>query len=88
VSDATIPTGRHVLGVEFTKRESTRATIESLDLHVDDHAVGELKEVRTQLGKFNLRGEGLNIGRDGGAPVTNDCPGHRRWRSSVEQSST
>lgn len=27
----------------------------------------------------NLCGEGLNIGRDGGAPVTRDYPGDRLW---------
>ena len=42
-------------------------------------AVGELKNVKTQLGKFSLCGEGLNIGRDGGAPVTEDYPGERPW---------
>ena len=31
------------------------------------------------LGKFALYGEGLNIGRDGGAPVTLDYPGERPW---------
>jgi len=33
----------------------------------------------TQLGKFALCGEGLNVGRDGGAPVTDDYPGSRPW---------
>jgi hypothetical protein len=32
-----------------------------------------------QNGKFNLAGEGLNIGRDGGAPVTDDYPFERPW---------
>ena len=32
-----------------------------------------------QNGKFRLAGEGLNIGRDGGAPVTDDYPFERPW---------
>jgi arylsulfatase len=35
--------------------------------------------VKIQNGKFALCGEGLNIGRDGGAPVTADYPGERPW---------
>ena len=49
-----------------------RTSAGTLTLYIDDKKVGELKDVMTQLGKFNLCGEGLNIGRDGGAP------GHRR----------
>ena len=68
VSDMTVPAGKHTLGVELTKEDATaQATI------------GTLKNVQTQLGKFNLCGEGLNIGRDGGAPVTLDYPGDRPW---------
>lgn len=32
-----------------------------------------------QIGKFSLAGEGLNIGRDGSANVTNDYPGDMPW---------
>ena len=32
-----------------------------------------------QIGKFTLCGEGLNIGRDSGAAVTDDYPGERPW---------
>ena len=72
-----------MLGVEFTKDEATAtATIGTVTLYVDDRAVGELKKVKTQLGKFALAGEGLNIGRDGGAPVTEDYPGDRPWAFS------
>jgi hypothetical protein len=35
--------------------------------------------INLQNGKFNLCGEGLNIGRDGGAPVTEDYSGVRPW---------
>jgi hypothetical protein len=42
--------------------------------------VGELKGMKTQLGKFALCGERLNIGRDGGCPVTHDYPSDRPWK--------
>src|SRR5205085_3027186 len=74
-SDELVPTGKHVLGVEFTKESQTpEATTGSLVLFIDDKQVGELERVTAQNGKFNLCGEGLNIGRDGGAPVTDDYP--------------
>jgi arylsulfatase len=80
VSDIDVPTGRHVLGVEFTKDSiGDGAALGSFTLHIDDKVVGHLDGVKTQLGKFNLCGEGLNIGRDGGAPVTQDYPGERPW---------
>ena len=36
--------------------------------------------VKTQPGKFMIAGEGLCIGRDGGAGVTGDYPGEQPWR--------
>jgi arylsulfatase len=50
----------------------------TLTLHVNDKPVGE-ERIRTQAGKFSLAGEGLNIGRDGGEPVTDDYPGDSPW---------
>jgi arylsulfatase len=80
VSDGDLPTGKCVLGVEFTKESQTPgATIGSLALFINDTPVGSLAGVRTQNGKFNLCGEGLNIGKDGGAPVTDDYPLERPW---------
>ena len=34
------------------------------------------------IGGFALAGEGFNVGRDGGAPVTNDYPGVQPWAFS------
>ncbi len=80
VSEQAVPPGAHVLGVEFTRTDMTpEATLGTLNLFVDGTGVGELTDVKTQLGKFNLCGEGLNIGRDGGAPVTEDYPAGRPW---------
>jgi arylsulfatase len=87
VSDVDVPTGECILGVEFDK-ESLRSIrnapmpnqcVGSAALYINDKKVGELTEMYTQLGKFALCGEGLNIGKDGSAPVTDDYPGSRPW---------
>ena len=46
----------------------------TLTLYIDDEKVGEGK-IKTQPGKFSLAGEGLNVGKDGAEPVTDDYPG-------------
>ena len=56
-------------------------TTGTLSLYVNDEKVGE-GTIRTQPGKFALSGEGLNIGRDGADPVTQDYPGARPWAFS------
>ena len=50
----------------------------TLSLYYGEHKVGE-GHIQTQPGKFALGGEGLNAGRDGGAPVTSDYPGQAPW---------
>ena len=42
---------------------------------------GRRGPIKTQPGKFAIAGEGLNVGRDGGEPVTYDYPGTRRGPS-------
>jgi len=80
VSDANFPSGPCVLGAAFTKESQTpQATTGTLGLFIDDKQVGEIKGMRIQNGKFALCGEGLNIGLDGGAPVTADYPLDRPW---------
>jgi arylsulfatase A-like enzyme len=78
-SSGKLPTGECVLGVaydmEATQKTSATGT---LSLFINEKKVGE-KKIKTQLGKFALSGEGFNVGRDGGAPVTNDYPGDRPW---------
>ena len=86
-SDVDVPTGKCVLGVEFVKeklqaiRQSPvpNQCIGTATLYINDKKVGELKGMATQMGKFALCGEGLNIGREGGAPVTLDYPGVQPW---------
>ncbi len=91
-SDIDVPKGKVVLGVEFVKEKLQairnspvpNQCIGTATLYINDQKVGEYKGMATQLGKFALCGEGLNIGRDGSAPVTFDYPGpttlglHRR----------
>jgi arylsulfatase len=75
VSDIDVSKGPCILGVEVAKQAQTpAATTGQLTLFIDDRQVGELGDVKIQNGKFALCGEGLNIGRDGGAPVTLDYP--------------
>ena len=50
-----------------------------LSLYHGDHKVGEGR-IKTQPGPFAIAGEGLNIGRDDGEPVTDDYPADRPWR--------
>ena len=87
ISNVSVPTGKVVLGVEFAKEklQSIRNApfpnqcIGTATLYINDQKVGEFKGMATQLGKFALTGEGLNIGRDGSAPVTSDYPGPQPW---------
>jgi arylsulfatase A-like enzyme len=50
-----------------------------LSLYHGEKKVGEAR-IKTQPGKFMIAGEGLCIGRDGGAGVTDDYPGEQPWR--------
>ncbi len=54
----------------------------TLTLYIDDEKVGSA-QIKTQPGNFSLVGEGLNVGKDAGEPVTDDYAGspvgvHRR----------
>ncbi len=73
-----VPTGHVVLSATFEKEGETMPTEGTLTLHFDDKPVGEGK-IKTQPAKFSLTGEGLNVGRDGGEPVTDDYPGGSPW---------
>jgi arylsulfatase len=76
---APLPTsGRHILGVEFTKTGAGqfREATGPLKLYIDDEQVGE-QEIRTVLGHFSLCGEGLCIGYDSGDAVSSAYAGSR-----------
>ena len=76
-----VPTGKVILSAAFEKEDDSAPTSGTLTLYVNDEKVGE-GSIRTQPGKFALSGEGLNIGRDGADPVTQDYSGARPWAFS------
>ena len=53
-------------------------TTGTLSLYIGDEKVGE-GEIMTQPGNFSLVGEGLNVGKDPGEPVTDDYQGTRPY---------
>ncbi|HEY7045023.1 MAG TPA: arylsulfatase, partial [Nocardioidaceae bacterium] len=78
-SSKPVPTGDCRLAAVFEKDDSKgMPTTGTLSLYINKEKVGEAK-IKTQPGKFSLAGEGLNIGRDGGEPVTTDYPGDAPW---------
>ncbi len=70
VSDIKVPAGPGVLGVAFDKEgnDAQHSATGSATLFINDQPVGGAG-IRTQPGKFMLGGEGLNVGKDPGAPV-------------------
>lgn len=73
-----LPSGHAVLSASFAKENDGLPTEGTLTLYVNDQAVGSGR-IRAQSGKFSLAGEGLNVARDGGEPVTDDYPGSSPW---------
>jgi arylsulfatase A-like enzyme len=77
-STTAVPTGSHVLSAVFEREGTTMPTTGTLSLYIDDQKVGEGK-IMTQPGNFSLVGEGLNVGKDPGEPVTDDYGGQRPY---------
>ena len=73
-----VPTGHAVLSATFEREGDSMPAEGTLTLHVGDKTVGQGR-IRTQPGKFSIAGEGLNVGKDGGEPVTDDYPGQAPW---------
>ncbi|HJZ00808.1 MAG TPA: hypothetical protein VJ305_08805, partial [Streptosporangiaceae bacterium] len=67
-----------VLSASFEREGDSMPAQGTLTLHMRDKAVGE-GQIKTQPGKFSIAGEGLNIGKDGAEPVTDDYPGESPW---------
>jgi arylsulfatase len=81
VSSAPVTTGRHVFGLEFTK-EGQGEHHESLGratLWIDQDTVAE-GPMKSQIGGFNLCGDGLCVGRDSSDPVTHEYPTPSEFR--------
>jgi arylsulfatase len=73
-----LPTGHMVLSASFEREGDTMPAEGTLTLHVRETPVGQGR-IRTQPGKFSIAGEGLNVGKDSGEPVTGDYPGKAPW---------
>ena len=77
-SEKEIPAGPVVLSAVFEREGDSMPTTGTLSLFVNDEKVGEGR-IMTQPGNFSLVGEGLNVGKDPGEPVTADYPGTRPY---------
>jgi arylsulfatase len=77
-STETVPTGHVILSASFEREGDAMPAEGTLTLHIGTEVAGQGR-IRTQPGKFSLAGEGLNVGREGGEPVTDDYPGVSPW---------
>ena len=73
-----VPTGHVVLSASFEREGDSTPAQGTLTLHIREEPVGE-GQIKTQPGKFSIAGEGLNIGKEGAEPVTDDYPGVYPW---------
>src|SRR5947209_1515176 len=81
VANAELPTGTNlILAASFDKAKEDPPGVAAglLSLWHDEIKVGEA-EIKTQPGKFMLAGEGLCVGRDSGAGVTEEYAGTQPW---------
>ena len=76
-----LPTGRVVVSASFERQGDSMPAEGTLTLHAGEKEIGKGR-IKTQPGKFSIAGEGLNIGKDGAEPVTDDYPGVSPWRFS------
>ncbi len=81
-SSEPVSSGHTILSASFEREGDAVPCEGTLTLHIGDRAVGSAR-IKTQPGKFSLAGEGLNVGRDGGEPVTDDYPGSAPWALSA-----
>jgi arylsulfatase len=72
--------GRHIVGVEFTKESQGdyRESHGPLKLYIDDQVVAE-EQIRTMTGLYALTGEGLSVGFDGGDAVSSEYTPKFAW---------
>jgi arylsulfatase A-like enzyme len=82
VATEDLPTGENlILSASFDKDGEDPPGVATgiLSLYHGDRKVGEGR-IKNQPGFFELAGEGLCVGRDSGAAVTDDYPGQRPYR--------
>jgi hypothetical protein len=72
--------GRHVVGIEFTKERigDNHEPIGTAKLHIDDEVVDE-QEIRTIAAFYALCGEGLCVGYDSGDAVSSEYKPKFEW---------
>jgi arylsulfatase len=72
--------GRHIVGVEFTKEDvgERRESHGPLRLYIDDQVVAE-QQIRTMTGLYALTGEGLCVGYDSGDAVSSEYTPKFEW---------
>src|SRR5262249_14263163 len=73
-----VPKGPLILSAAFERAGDSMPATGTLSLYVNEEKVGE-GTIQTQPGNFSLVGEGLNVGKDPGEPVTDDYPGSRPY---------
>jgi arylsulfatase A-like enzyme len=82
VATEDLPTGENlILSASFDKDGEDPPGVATgiLSLYYGDRKIGEGR-IKTQPGYFELAGEGLCVGRDSGAAVTDDYPGQHPYR--------
>ena len=83
ISSTSIPRGHNILGLRFRKEnQQASGTVGSAALYINNEKVAE-DTIQTQPGLFSLVGEGLNVGRDGGQPVSSDYESPYEFRGGV-----
>ena len=71
-SNINVPNGKCILGLRFRKEgQEGLSAVGMAALYINNENVAEAK-IQTQPGNFSLVGEGLNIGKDTGQPVSSD----------------
>jgi arylsulfatase A-like enzyme len=73
-----IPTGHAVFSASFEREGDSMPAEGTLTLHIGEKEVGRGR-IKTQPGKFSIAGEGLNVGKEGAEPVTDDYSGQSPW---------
>ena len=76
-----------IVSASFERDGDSMPADGTLTLHAGDQAIGQ-GQIKTQPGKFSIAGEGLNIGKDGAEPVTDDYPGRSPGLSLAAPSSS
>jgi arylsulfatase len=81
VADQDLPKGDCIVGVSFEVSSVDKKDMKTLGtatIFINKQQVGQ-QDIKTQLGAFSVAGEGFQVGRCAGAPVTPDYAGEHPW---------